>query len=71
MCNCTYHDSKGGRVGFAYLLRSQDDFNKSKKPHYRFFFSITHPFDKFKEIFAFFIYLGKYGLCTIVHIITQ
>ena len=36
-----------------------------------YFFSITHTFDKRKEYLWIFFYLGKYELCTTVHIMTQ
>ena len=52
-------------------LQWRDDFHSSKKIELSCFFSIARPFDRFKDFFYFFLYLGKYGLCTIARIKTQ
>ena len=36
-----------------------------------YFFQLHSLLISLRKIFEFFIYLGKYGLCTIVHIMTQ
>ena len=48
-----------------YPLQSLDDFHSSEKLILSYFFSITHPFDEFKENFWFFLFRQN-GLCSIV-----
>ena len=61
---------EGGHVDFAYFFQSRDNFNKSKKI-VCYLFSIAGLFKRFNKSFWIFIYSGKYGPCTITHMLTQ
>ena len=59
---------EGGHVDFAHPLQSRNDFHSSKKLNVLYFFSITHPFDKFKDNFWFFFFIWANVDYTQLHI---